>query len=212
MNDADRHLQKELERYRDDNQLLRSEVATLRRFIRSLQNLTDTADRRQKPVDIMEVLEQILRDSLDAIDAQDGSLLVLDEDTRELVFVLAVGDVPQEKIAGIRLPAGKGIAGWVAEHREPTIVENPHADQRFYGGLDDSFQFHTHSILAAPIIGGGRVLGVIEALNKELGRTFTVDDLTLLMLVCRFAGELLHTLEAQAKAQSGKDAAPLPTG
>ncbi|MCP4041315.1 MAG: GAF domain-containing protein [Gammaproteobacteria bacterium] len=192
---TDHQSQDKLERLEEENRLLKEELASIRRFVRSLQHVMDSTDERVNDVDIMVILEQILIDAMEAIDASDGSLLVLDEDTSELVFVLAKGDIPQGKISGIRLPPGKGIAGWVAENREPTIVENPHADHRFYTGLDNSFQFHTKSIIAAPIIGGGRVLGVIEILNKELGNSFSADDLTLLMLMCRFAGELLHTLE-----------------
>ena len=63
--------------------------------------------------------------------------------------------------------------------------------------MDDAFQFNTKSLVAAPIMGGGRLIGVIEALNKESGQSFGADDLALLMLMCRFAGELLHSLEEQ---------------
>ena len=57
-------------------------------------------------------------------------------------------------------------------------------------------------MLAAPIIGGGRVLGVIEMLNKQDDKLFSVGDQTLLTLMCRFSGELLFNLirqQSQAK-------------
>jgi GAF domain-containing protein len=93
------------------------------------------------------------------------------------------------------------VAGWVAEHRQPTIVEDPRHDSRFFQEVDSALNFRTHSLLAAPIIGQGRLLGVIEVLNKDLGRSFSSDDLTLLTLLCRYAGELLHSLERQARDQ-----------
>jgi len=201
MHDTDRHLHDELARLQEDNQLLQKEVATLRRFSRSLKRLSEAADRRENTEDVMALLNQILNQCLETIGAEDGSLLILDEETRELVFVLTEGAIPQQEMAGLRLPAGKGIAGWVVQNREPTIVENPYNDQRFYPEVDDIFRFRTNSILAAPIVGGGRVLGVLEALNKELGKSFTADDLALLTLLCRFAGELLHSLEDQAEEE-----------
>ena len=210
MNDDEQQLHQlhgDLARLRDENRVLNEEVTGLRRFIRSLQNLADASDRRSLDADVMDILEQILRNALDAISAEDGSLLVRDEDTGELVFVLAMGDIPQDKLAGMRLAPGQGIAGWVAEHREPTIVEDAHTDKRFYRGVDDTFEFYTRTVLAAPIVGGGRVLGVIEVLNKQLGGSFTVDDLSLLMLLCRFAGELLHSLEEQVAASARRSAA-----
>jgi len=196
MTDAEHHLREEITRLEDENQTLTREVSGLRRFIRSLQNLAD-ASEGDVSTHIVELLEQILRNALEAIDARNGSLLVLDEDTGELVFVFAVGEVPPSSLTGVRLPPGTGIAGWVAAHREPTIVEDAHKDSRFYPGVDDAFQFNTKSLVAAPIVGGGRVIGVIEALNKEYGRNFGADDLALLMLLCRFAGALLHSLEEQ---------------
>ena len=196
MTDAEHHLREEITRLEDENQTLSREVSGLRRFIRSLQNLAD-ASEGDVSTHIVELLEQILRNALEAIDARTGSLLVLDEDTGALVFVFAVGEVPPSSLTGVRLPPGTGIAGWVAAHREPTIVEDAHKDSRFYPGVDDAFQFNTKSLVAAPIVGGGRVIGVIEALNKEYGRNFGADDLALLMLLCRFAGALLHSLEEQ---------------
>lgn len=199
MTELEHQLRNEIERLEDQVRMLGSEVLSLRHFIRSLQNIADAVDRVGVAGEIMELLAHILRNALSSINVSDGSLLVLDEKTQELVFVLAYGNVPQEQIAGYRLPQGKGIAGWVAQHREATIVEDAQSDRRFYKGVDDAFQFHTRSILAAPIVGGGRVLGVIEVLNKDQDQGFTVDDLTLLTLVCRFAGELLQSIEKQAR-------------
>ena len=150
----------------------------------------------------MALLGDVLDNALRTIDAQDGSLLAMDEDTRELVFVLAQGDVPQEKLAWRRLPAGEGIAGWVAEHGESTIVNDVRADGRFYAAVDTDLGFTTRSILAAPIIGGGKVLGVIEVLNKRGGVRFEEHDLTLLGLMCRFSGELLHSLIEAAQGET----------
>lgn len=203
MTELEHELRNEIVRLKDEVHTLQAEVLELRHFIRSLQDLADASEGRLGGANSMELLEHILSSALSCIGAKDGSLLVLDEDTRELVFVLTQGDIPEEKLAGFRLPAGQGIAGWVVEHRTPTIVDEPQHDQRFFKGVDDSFHFTTTSLLAVPIIGGGRVLGVVEALNKLTGKSFTVDDLTLMSLLCRFAGELLYTLEQQAAKEEG---------
>lgn len=218
MADREHFLRQEVTRLEDEVRELSRELTQLRHFIRALQSVSDAVDTRRGLENTMELLEGILRNALDAIGAEDGSLLILDEDTRELVFVLALGDVPSDRFAGMRLPAGTGIAGWVAERREATVVDDVHNDPRFYPKVDEAMRFQTRSILAAPITGAGRVLGVIEVLNKDLGRGFTADDLSLLTLLCRFAGELLESLEASAREQ-GKppmgqdpDADPGPEG
>ena len=187
----------ETERLSIENEKLRKEVLSLRRFIDSMQNLMDAVENPRPDEEIMGLLSQVLSNALETINAKDGSLLVLDEETEELVFVLTDGEVPHEQLAWRRLPAKQGIAGWVAENRKSTIVNDVQSDDRFYSDVDTDLEFRTTSLLSAPIIGGGRMLGVIEVLNKRDGLLFGSRDQTLLSLMCRFSGELLHTVIQQ---------------
>ena len=182
----------------NENRMLRNENEQLRHFIASLKRLMDAVDRRASldtVEDTVEILEGIVCDAMDVINAKDASLLVKDDDTDQLTFVISKGDVPADELFGKRIPAGQGIAGWVVENRQPLVVEKAQMDERFFGGVDKKLEFKTRNILAAPIIGGDRVLGVLEVLNKDLGMNFTEDDEERLMILCRFAGELLHSLE-----------------
>lgn len=193
----------ELQLLREQIARLETELVSLRQFIRSLQNVIDVVDYRLGIEGVMDLLQKILQNALLAVDATNGSLMLIDDDSGELVFVLAVGGISQDKLTGLRLPAGQGIAGWVAQFREPAIVEDARSDERFYDGVDQSVHFETKSVLAAPIIGGGRLFGVVEILNKHPGKSFSVDDLNLVALLCRFAGELLHSLEARGPDSGG---------
>ena len=193
----------ELLALQQENAQLRKEILGLRQFIDSMQNLIDAVETKIPDAQIMVLLSEVLENALHAIDAKDGSLLVLDEDTRDLVFVLARGDIPQERLAWHRIPPGEGIAGWVAQHKRATIVNEAQQDERFYPVVDLDLDFRTRSVLAAPLMGGDRVLGVIEVLNKQEGKLFNAGDQTLLTLICRFAGELLYTLIE--RPQSGVD-------
>ena len=189
-----RDLREDLLRVERDNANLRQEVLTLRQFIDSMQNLIESIEGTHTETEVMGLLEGVLENALTTINAKDGSLLVRDEVSDELVFVLSRGDVPADELAWKRLAPGTGIAGWVAEQRTATIVNNARADDRFYDDVDRDLDFHTNSILAAPILGGNQLLGVIEVLNKRDGKLFNEDDQTLLSLICRFAGELLYSV------------------
>ena len=194
----------------EENARLKGEVAVLRRFTASMQHVMEAVEKAPPETEIMELLESIVSNVKATIGAGDASLLVLDEDTNELVFVISQGQLPQENLHWKRLPPGGGIAGWVVEHRRATIVNDAHTDDRFYGQIDTEFEFNTRSLLAAPLVGGGRVLGVIELLNKRDGQLFSTGDQTLLTIICRFAGELLYTLiqinqERQSSASSPFD-------
>ena len=187
----------EISQLETENETLRHEIRSLRTFIDSMQNLMEAVEQPLPEAELMELLSEVLGNALHTINASDGSLLVLDEDTNELVFVITQGEGEKEQLAWQRLPPGEGIAGWVAKNRRATIVNDAQADDRFYPAMDRELGFKTESVLAAPIIGGGRVLGVIEMLNKKDDKLFSVGDQTLLTLMCRFSGELLYTVIQQ---------------
>jgi len=73
--------------------------------------------------------------------------------------------------------------------RKAIVVNNAQADEHFYSQLGIELQFRTESILAAPTIGDGQVLGVIEILNKFDGGRFNITDQLMLGLLYRYAGE-----------------------
>ena len=112
------------------------------------------------------------------LNCEAGSLLLLDENTRELYFDVTHGERGAE-IKRIRLKLGEGIAGWVAEKSKSVIVNNVGADKRFYSKADKVSQFVTRNIVCVPIRLKGKVIGVIEAINKESGG-FTKTDQELL--------------------------------
>ena len=197
MSTPEEQVHDDITRLESQNTALREEIRSLRTFIDSMQNLMEAVEQPLPEAELMELLSDVLANALATISASDGSLLVLDEDTNELVFVITHGDAAKEHLAWQRLPPGEGIAGWVAKNRRATIVNDAQADDRFYPALDRELGFKTHSVLAAPIIGGGRVLGVIEMLNKQNDKLFSVGDQTLLTLMCRFSGELLYTVIQQ---------------
>lgn len=197
MSDYGRYIQQEVNRLQEENRELREEVISLRQYIDSIQSLMEAVEEIDPKSEIMPLLDRILYNAMAVINASDGSLLVTDDETGELVFVLAHGRVKTEDIVGQRIPPGKGIAGWVAKNKKPTIVNNTRTDDRFYSRLDEKLSFETRSIVAAPIVGGNRVLGVIEVLNKKDGKPFNQTDQTLLQLLCRFAGEILNIMIQQ---------------
>jgi len=151
----------------------------------------------QSDADIMEILERILMSALITVHAKDGSLLVRDDDTNELVFAIAQGERPNKDLLWRRIPSGKGIASWVAENRQAAIVNDTGEDSRFYGGLDEELSYDTHSILAAPIVSDDELLGVIEVLNKRNAGPFNEHDKDRLAELCKVAGEILGVMIRQ---------------
>ena len=188
-----------LEALREENLNLEQEAELLRQFMDSMVQLIEAVENPTGESEALALLARVLDSAIRAIGAKDGSLLIPDEDTGELVFVLVQGESTRPSLVGRRLPAGRGIAGWVAENRRGATVNNVPADERFYPELDVELDYRTSSMLAAPLLGGNRLLGVIEVVNKQNGKLFSTGNLTVLTLMCRFAGELLHSVISEAE-------------
>lgn len=177
---------------RQENDRLEAEAQALRNFINALTRLMDALNVPAAEAEVLTLFETVLDNAVEAIGAATGSLLIPDDSTDELVFAIVRGESPVDKLVGRRVPARKGVGSWVLRHRQAVIVNNAPADDRFYPGVDLEVHYETRSILAAPLIGGGKVIGVVEMLNKKNGKLFSMHNQTLLSVMCRFAGELLH--------------------
>ena len=185
-----RFLQQECARLKDENQVLRDEMYALRRYLQALQNLQETVQRFTPEQDILAMLDDTLRYALELLDASDGSLMLIDEETDELVFVLVHGAV-RETLPGIRFDRRQGIAGWVAENAKPVVVNNVLTDMRFLRDMDEKVGFETRALVAVPLAARGQVLGVIEVLNKRSGDDFTTDDARLLSILATISASAL---------------------
>lgn len=187
-------VQRENARLQAENERLHKELKVLREFVDILNELSERAQSVVSDEALLPLLESTFGKALRLLNAPDGSLLLLDEDTNELVFVLVRGSLASD-LKDYRVPASEGIAGWVVENRKAALVRDVRRDARFSDTVDSAFKFRTQSIAAAPLIGDGKVFGLIEALNQPGDDPFSDTDLALLGLLCRFAGEILADIE-----------------
>ncbi|HSR47795.1 MAG TPA: GAF domain-containing protein [Anaerolineales bacterium] len=192
-----RVLQLEVARLRDENRDLKAEIAVLHSSIRALSALQDLLERLSPGTDVLDLLNDLLKSVLAVVGASDGSLLLVDEETKELVFAVVHGQA-KERLTGYRLSHGQGIAGWVASHRQPQIVQDVRKDSRFSPLVDETFDFQTRSLAAIPLLDGDRVLGVVEALNKTSDRPFTQVDYDLLRVIAQLAAAVMVRAESTA--------------
>jgi GAF domain-containing protein len=193
--EAIRSLQSEVTRLRQENDDLKGELALLRSSVKALRELQDLIEDLPAEFDVLKWIDEILASALLAVGSKDGSLLLLDEDSNELVFAVVHGN-SQQHLLGHRMQLGEGIAGWVAEHRVPQIVKDARGDPRFNPLVDEMLSFHTRTLACVPLVDGDRVLGVIEAINKLSDGEFTQNDQDLLILVAHFAAFGIKHAEA----------------
>jgi GAF domain-containing protein len=89
----------------------------------------------------------------------------------------------KDGLQGLRIPFGKGISGWVAEHRAPISIQDAYNDPRFDTAVDQKTGFRTKSVLCYPVIpeplnssNQNGPIAVIQALNKVDGGFFDRED------------------------------------
>jgi signal transduction histidine kinase/GAF domain-containing protein len=146
------------------------------RRVQELAFLNEASHTVTSSLDLEQVLTTVMREATNVLKVEATSVLLLDDE--ELVLKTVVG--PQaEKAKGLRLPLGQGIAGWVAREGQPLLVPDVKKEPRFYPGIDEASGFVTRSVLAVPLKVKGKVIGVIEAVNKTEG-DFGQADMELL--------------------------------
>ncbi len=143
------------------------------RKLTSLLEVT-TALTRQHQFDGL--MDLILAESIKTVDADRGSLFIMDRLKNELWSKIAHGEQRM-----IRVPVGRGIAGTVALTGKPLNIPDAYADSRFNPEVDRATGYGTRSILCVPMLGSKReVVGVVQALNHHEG-PFSDEDEELLM-------------------------------
>ena len=128
--------------------------------------------------DLDALLVRISEESRLVAGAEAASVILYDEQADELYFEVALGDSgDQDRLKReIRLKMGQGIAGSAAVSRATLNIAHASDDPRFFRDADSASSFQTRNLLAVPMIERGRLIGVLEVLNKVGADTFSPLD------------------------------------
>jgi signal transduction histidine kinase len=149
------------------------------RRTRQLTSLNEVARSLTSTLELDKLLNQILVNAVEILNCEAGSLLLIDSQTDELVFEVATGPVAAD-LMGKRLPAGTGLVGKAVEILQPIIANDVRRTKEWYDEPDHQTGFTTQDLLVVPMQVKGRVIGVIEVINRKDGLPFTQDDQELL--------------------------------
>jgi signal transduction histidine kinase len=148
---------------------------TARRRIEDVQAITDVALAH---LDVLELLDVLLPRIRQILHADTCAVLLLDEETDELVARAALG-IEEEVEQGVRIPVGGGFAGTVAAQRKAVILDDVDHAHVLNPILREK---GIKSLLGVPMLAGGDVIGVLHV-GTLVHRRFTKDDVELLSLV-----------------------------
>ncbi len=163
----------------------------LERRVANLESMIQVSRSLRSAFDLPSLLQLIIDSIVELADCEKSSILLLDPDTGELRFVAAGTDF--ETLKNIVVPRHSSIAGTIVETREPLVVHDAHSDSRFFAHVDNATGQTTTSIMGVPLEIGGRIIGVLQALNKHSGDFDQEDVETLLMFASQAAAAIENT-------------------
>ena len=108
--------------------------------------------------------------------AKASSVLLLDEESSELVFEAVVGE-GEETLLGKRFPAGTGVAGWVLATRTPLVIEDVARDPRFAKDVAEGTGYVPYTMLVVPLVRDIEAIGALSVLDRRDGRAYGAADL-----------------------------------
>lgn len=129
---------------------------------------------------IPKVIKRICGKLRKLLKTDDCSIMILNEKSRELAFSESSG-LTRWEMKNIRFALGEGVAGWVAKHKKPVLIEDVREDARFK--VVDQQRRSMVSMLSVPLMVKRRVIGVVSLTTREKGHIFSQDELELVVLM-----------------------------
>lgn len=179
-------LQQELQR-------LRNELEYRSRFADSLQNFLE----RISGPDPAKTYDSIVASSKELFQSERASLLLLKEESNELILKSASGLATDPALIG-PIRVGEGVSGEAINSGKPIVVSDLRSSGRRPAPPERSYK--TDSFISYPIIISGRKVGVLNVTDKKGGRRFDEIDLSLLEIIGPQMAVALERAEWQERA------------
>jgi signal transduction histidine kinase len=147
-------------------------VEISKQHINRLNLLIEATKSVNSTLDLDKLIEIILDTAVKSINADRGTLYLLDEEKNEIWSTALHG----AEVVEIRLPVGKGLAGYVAKTGETINIPDAYNDSRFNPDVDKRTGYRTNNMLCMPMRNrDAKLIGVFQLLNKK-DSAFTKAD------------------------------------
>lgn len=147
--------------------------------VHQLATLTELSAILNSSLDPKEVRTRAMQAAVKLLECETGSLYLIDFERGELYFEVALSE-KKDLFKEIRLKLGEGVAGWVAQEGKSLLIPDCSRDPRWSSKVDKKSKFQTRNMVTVPVKAKGKVIGVLQAINKRPPRLFDEEDLRLL--------------------------------
>lgn len=170
----------------------------LEKRLRELSTLVNIGTSVTAMLDLQQVLNSVVEAAVNLSGAEEGSLMLVDEQTGEL-YVSAAKNLDQKTVHMLRLPVRDSLAGQVIRSAKPIVI----------GGRDDQIkiktQFLVKSLVYVPLRAPNKVIGVLSVDNRIKARTFETHEVQILSLLADFAAVAIQNARLYAETIRERD-------
>ena len=176
------------------NQQINVRLTRHQQAFRALNQMDDTMRGLSAEFDLAKLINNLLSLALHACDSENGSLILIDEESAELVFADVIGEA-RKQLINHRINLGVGIVGNVVTTREPVLITDVRKSTQWSSEVDQIIGFRTNALMCAPLYNDDKTYGAIEVINNSSKQDFDDNDLAILRVTARFVSQALQKAE-----------------
>ena len=186
---------------RDENEALkaRNQHLSLRltrhqQAFRALNQMDDIMRGLSAVFDVEKLIHKLLSLALHTCDSENGSLILIDDETAELVFADVIGEA-RKQLINHRIKLDVGVVGHVVTSREPVLIADVRKSVQWSSEVDQIIGFKTNALMCAPLYDDEKTYGAIEVVNNISTDGFDDNDLAILRVTARYVSQALQKAE-----------------
>ena len=186
---------------RDENESLKARIQQIsirltrhQQAFRALNQMDDTMNGLSAEFDLKKLLNKLLSLALHACDSENGSLILVDDESGELVFADVLGEA-REQLRNHRISSDTGIVGNVVMTKIPVLVPDVQKSVQWSSEIDQVVGFKTRALMCAPLYNDDKTYGAIEVVNNNSNDLFDENDLAILRVTARYVSQALQKAE-----------------
>jgi len=187
-------LRRENELLKARNRQLSDRLTRYQQAFRALNRMDDTMRGMSNEIDIGNLINEFLALALHACDSDNGSLILIDEATGELVFVDVIGEA-RDHLINHRIDKDTGVVGRVVTSLKAELVTDVQKSPEWSAEIDEVVGFKTQALMCAPLFSNEKTYGAIEVINSSSTDDFNANDLSILRVTARFVSQALQMAE-----------------
>jgi two-component system NtrC family sensor kinase len=169
----------------------------LERRLHELETLTLVGRTVTATLELDKVLTTVVEAAVQLTQAEEGSLLLLEEDTGEL-YMRASKNFDEEFATAFRLPTRDSLAGKVIETGQPVILDQSKPQKIKTAYL-------VHSLIYVPLRVRGKVIGVLGVDNRKAGHVLTEQDMTVMTAMADYAAVAVDNAQLFTRSEVGRN-------